>query len=586
MNTNFAYNKAEILQVVEYGWLYPEATVYPTITSLLENIPRDYIVKTVILIINKYNNASFEEMQKFFSSNSKVLHEDFNRRFLNKRNPGVEYVFTTAQTPLELLRQAFSVSYSPKKMTVAEYEGRLLMAILLINEKLHVHNSTIADKDKRIEACNAVLANSFSQKGFNTADYDTTFRVAFTKSIDFFKYTSKNPYFNPIYRYFISELNIASYHEYTTTILGVFIIMFNNAKRTLEENGIEMWMGDFEYKKEKIQDKLISPKVLDALSIDIDDVIPLNKNEDYVAFRGKPLIKNKEGTYAVYNLIFLIERLFNSLYFDFKYIAEEKLNLKRFDEEYKERFFEETLLHKYINLINSHGRYNVLNGAQADSMEKISAPDYYLKNKENSNIILFEHKDIRIGGKVKQSRDLEIIVKEYKNKMLLVTENQGKKVSKPKPIGIGQLVSLIEKIRYQTFVWDKTLDKDAIIYPVLVLTDSNFIPDGLPYLMNTWLYDDLKARGIDAGRVKPLIVMEVSTFLLYRSEFKEKGLEHYFEKYYDVIEKAEVNDLKNPYLSIFNMCVSFSDYIAEVTPKNINEIFENYKKKLFLDYED
>lgn len=580
-NTNFAYDKADIIQVVEYHIIYPEAKVYPTICSLLENIPRENIVRFSQLLVNLYSNASIEDMQKFFSPENGLLMDDFNKRFKNAKKEGVEYIFITDQTPLELLRYAFSIQYQSSNLDKLSIEKNLLKVILLINEKLHVHVGIQKDSNPKIEACKLVLANSFSQKGFELNDYNQTFRLAFTKSMDFFEYVASNDYFNPIYNRFIAKLGINSFHEYTTSILGMFVIMKMNADRTFREIGIELWMGDFPFIEERIQDKSISKKVLDFLSMDIDDVIHLEKNEDYVAFRDKPLIKKKDGTYAVYNLIFLIERLFNSLYFDFQKIATKELHLPNFGMEYKERFFEETLLHSYISRINSNNRYFVLNGVEAKNIKEKGAPDYYLKNRANNSIILFEHKDIRIRGDIKQSRDVNIIIDDYKNKILSVVENHGKKLKHPTSIGIGQLVNQIEKIRNNNFIWDLNARKDNVIYPILVLTDINIIPDGLPYLMNQWFYENLKAKGIDIHNVRPLIVIEISTLLLYYDEFKENSLEYFMDRYYKMIEDTENNVSNNLFLSLSNMSVSFSEYMLSVYPKDFMNLYEEFKDILF-----
>jgi len=77
MNTNFAYDEADILQVVEYHLIYPEVNVYPTICSLLENIPREKIVRFSQLLVNLYSNASIEDMQNFFSPENRLLKDDF-----------------------------------------------------------------------------------------------------------------------------------------------------------------------------------------------------------------------------------------------------------------------------------------------------------------------------------------------------------------------------------------------------------------------------------------------------------------------------------------------------------------------------
>lgn len=581
MNTNFAYDKADILQVVEYHLIYPEEKVYPTICSLLENIPREKIVRFSQLLVNLYSNASIEDMQNFFSPENGFLKDDFNKRFKNARKEGIEYIFTTAQTPLELLRYAFSTPYQSGNLDSSSFEENLLKVILLINERLHVHGDIQKDSNKKIEACKLVLANSFSQSGFNSNNYNQTFRFAFTKSVDFFEYVSKNNYFKPIYNRFITKIGISNYRQYIKTIIGVFAVMKLNAEHTLKEIGVELWMGDFPFIEDRIQDDLISKNVLDFLSMDIDDVVPLQKNEDYVHFRNKPLIKNKDGTYAVYNLIFLFERLFNSLYFDFQHIAIKELHLPKFGIEYKERFFEETLLHSYISRINHNNRYLAINGVEAKNIKENGAPDYFLKNRENNSIILFEHKDIRIKGSVKQSRNVNIIIDEYKNKILSVVENHGEKLKHPTPIGIGQLINLIEKIRNNDFVWDSNANYVDIIYPVLVLTDINIIPDGLPYLMNQWFYENLKAKGIDVQNIKPLIVIEVSTLLLYSDEFRENSLEYYIEKYYKMIRDAENNGSNNLFLSLANMCVSFSEYMLNAYPKDFTDLHEEFKDLVF-----
>lgn len=493
----------------------------------------------------------------------------------------MEYVFSTAQTPLELLRYAFSTPYQSGNLDSSSFEENLLKVILLINERLHVHGDIQKDSNPKIEACKLVLANSFSQKGFDLGDYNQTFRFAFTKSVDFFEYVSKNNYFKPIYNRFITKIGISNYRQYIKTIIGVFAVMKLNAEHTLKEIRVEIWMGDFPFIEERIQDSLISKNVLDFLSIDIDDVILLKKNEDYVAFRAKPLIKQKDGTYAVYNLIFLFERLFNSLYFDFQHIATKELHLPKFGIEYKERFFEETLLHSYISRINNHNRYLAISGVEAKNIKENGAPDYFLKNRENNSIILFEHKDIRIKGSVKQSRNVNIIIDEYKNKILSVVENHGEKLKHPTPIGIGQLTNHIEEIRKSSFIWDLNTNKDDIVYPVLVLTDINIIPDGLPYLMNQWFYENLKARGIDAKKNKPLIVLEVSTLLLYSNEFKENGLEYFMDRYYKMIEDTENNVSNNLFLSLANMSVSFSEYMLNAYPKNFTDLHEEFKDIVF-----
>jgi len=186
-----------------------------------------------------------------------------------------------------------------------------------------------------------------------------------------------------------------------------------------------------------------------------------------------------------------------------------------------------------------------------------------------------------INGIIKQSRDIEQIINEYKNKLLLKTHSNGKPVKTPKPEGIGQLVSQMKKIQTENAFWDKSVSKDSIIYSVLVVADSKLLPDGLSYLMQDWYSSSCDSEHIDKKTVKPLIVMSISTLLLYAKEFQKNGFEYYFEKYYESIENAKKNQSKNPFVDIINASIPFSEYMEKVYSKNFIEIFNSYKEKLF-----
>ena len=211
-------------------------------------------------------------------------------------------------------------------------------------------------------------------------------------------------------------------------------------------------------------------------------------------------------------------------------IATEKLSLKGFENEYKENFFEKSLLVKYLENINKEGRYFSLSSQQmADICKNRGEPDYYLKNNAG-DVILFEHKDIKISGKIKQSGDLELIVSEYKNKLLRKKKSNKKDLNNPKPVGIGQLVTSVNKIGNGDFVWDTDLDHHAVIYPVIILTDSNFIPDGFPFQMNYWFQEELEKDNVVNINIMPLVVMTTSTLLLYSKHFIQNGIEYYHWK--------------------------------------------------------
>ena len=257
------------------------------------------------------------------------------------------------------------------------------------------------------------------------------------------------------------------------------------------------------------------------------------------------------------------------------------MNLSGFEDNYKQSFMEKTLLCKYLEMINQSQRYMAMSSKNSLKISREGGePDYYLKSKEG-NVILFENKDILINSAIKESRDFDKIIAEYKNKLLLKTHQNGQPISKPKPEGIGQLIEQIKKIQSGKSFWDNSVSPDSTIYPVLVVGDSKLLPDGLAYLMQKWYDDRCKSEKVNTKNLRPLIVISISTLLLYSKEFEDKGLEYYFEEYYTSIESAKKIPSGNSLQNFINATISFSEYMNKVHQKNFDNSYNLYKSKLF-----
>lgn len=573
------YSDAQMVKVVGFKDIYPEVKNTPTLNSLLEDIPREKIIKLAQTLINLYKNTDHNGIQKFFSSKNKNLKVDFNTRFEKIHKPNIPYNFCPIQTTTELLKQAFSIPYKHKELKEEKFEENVLKAILIINDNTTNYNHETNSTDTLEKVAEMMVVNSFSQKDINNFDYFEVYREVFTKSVDLFEYVSNDKYFAPIYQEFLKKLQITDYKEYIKTIIGLFAIIYQIAK-SKENEQHEQWAGNFVYDPKKDTDKLININVLEHIALPIQSDVSLENNDDYKVFRDKPLIKLPDGSYEIVNFGFVLERLFSSLYFDFKNIAK-KLDLSNFDDEYKQSFMEKSLLCKYLEMVNSSKQYKAMSSKESQLLSKKGGePDYYFSSNKGT-VILFENKEIMINGEVKQSRDFDKIISEFKNKLLLKTHSNGKEIKKPKPEGIGQLVEQILKIQSGNAFWDKDVSKESTIYPVLVIGDSKLLPDGLAYLMQKWYDDNCIAKKVNINKTKPLIVMSISTLLLYSKEFKKNGFEYYFERYYKSIENSKRKRTKNPFLDITNSTISFSEYMKMLYPKDFIEIYNSYKNKIF-----
>ena len=83
------------------------------------------------------------------------------------------------------------------------------------------------------------------------------------------------------------------------------------------------------------------------------------------------------------------------------------------------------------------------------------------------------------------------------------------------------------------------------------------------------------------SNTRPLILLSISTLLLYAKEFEKNGFEYYFEQYYKSIKKAKNQKEIDPFLACANLSVSFSEYMQNVHPKNFADTYESYKNKIF-----
>lgn len=577
---NMAYTGFQIQRVVGFRDIYPEEPTPPSIDSLLKSVPRESLLKVAQTLINLYKNANAEDMQKFFSPDNQKLKEEFNKRFLKSKKNGESYNFCTLQTPIELLKHAFAIPYERKELKENEFEERLLKVILIINDKLTDYTYDSNSKSGLEKMAELMVVNSFSQKDINNFNLFEVFREMLTKSIDLFEYVSSDIYFAPIYQRFLEKLKIQSYKEYIITILSLFTIIYQSVLKNRQNKQIEQWAGTFVYDPKMYLDGLINTNVLDYISLGIEKDIMLEENEDYRFFRDKPLIKLPNGAYEISNIGFLLERLFYSLYFDFKTIAKE-LDIKGFEDQYKQSFMEKTLLCRYLEKINYKNKYKAMSSKDCLAIKgknDSGEPDYYMKSK-SGNIILFENKDILINGKIKESRNFNKIISEYKNKLLLKTYKDKGVLKTPKPEGIGQLIEQIKKIQNNSAFWDKEASSENIVYPVLVVGDSRLLPDGMSYLMQKWYEERCVSEHIDLSHIRPLIVLSISTLLLYAKEFESKGIEYYFEQYYKSLDMAKKRT-DNPLLKASNLSVSFSEYMKNVYPKDFSETYELYKKKI------
>ena len=143
-----------------------------------------------------------------------------------------------------------------------------------------------------------------------------------------------------------------------------------------------------------------------------------------------------------------------------------------------------------------------------------SEPDFYVRH--NKDIYVFEYKDILIAKDIKISANINKINKMLEGKFLINPSN-GKR------IGIGQIITHIEAISNNNFIYDKKIEKNKSynIYPILLLSDRTLEIPGINHMLNKWLKDNVEISSTFFN-IKNLIIIDLDSLIFFEQYLKGK----------------------------------------------------------------
>lgn len=553
---------------------------------VLKLYSRDQIIRTAVLLNREYCNQDAYKLCYILSSTDSRVRKIYKRISKFKKSKScrnAEYVVSFENMSLELLRMAFSIkankfSSNRDKANIDSLQYKTLKLITQVNEKLMKYRISKIHKNDLPVLTYINSASSYDILYFNMQN---EYLYQLILAYEFFKLIEANAKYKVLLNEFYNKYQIESWREYIRTVLSVITLSVNHEGYIPNDLSID-------------PDSLMSKSVLDELSIpyDIENIPYECKNEydiignsDYKVFRDKPLFKLSNGNYAVHSRPLITDRLYSSLYFDFKAISE-SLSVKHPDISnlFTSEFIEKTLFSGSIKSCINHNKCTAKNEEELKAIHKIvngelGYPDYYIL--ESKGIILFECKDIRLNAWIKEQRNFELLEQELRNKLVRKTyqldyKSRSHKIIKAKRIGCGQIAGHLANIRKSAFMWDTTLDKNVPVYPVLIIADNRLLATGLSNILQRWFEECLIAEGMSPENEKRLIIMSPLTLIKYSYLFKTYGFAKYFEEYYRSIARNQ-----NDGISQFNRLISFEDYMSK-HPFNLqsfsNKIIEELKK--------
>jgi len=523
--------------LLEYSNVYP----WPELNLIAEikKFPREMLIKMVLVLGRNFGKCLISEMDKhpFFSYISEYSKErmgyvfDYIRR--EEKSPSC-VSYSSTRTLLEFLKLTFGVSSKEQSECYPDYiaEAKVFDLLLAINEQKVT--SYVPSKRKN-DLSRMMYASFYATNEFTNFDEKLALSEQMYYAKVFFDFITSRDEYRHVYEKFLEIFCIGKWQEYYLAIAAFSAL-------SLKEG-----VGVLDVKKQD-KDHLITQSVVDAISVSQHDYIEINEevgdnNRDFAAFRAHPLIHMELSQYMLYNKPLIIDRLYNSLYFD---LMPYKLKYKdkSYNQFFKEIFVEKYLFdHTMLNCISERNidacfpaKEDILLPDYIDKKEVVGQPDFYLR--ENQDVYIFECKAIKLNGDLKSDPDIDEIIEELSNKLYLkrwkIGKNGKKKSLKsPRDEGVGQLVNHIRSIEDGSFEWDTIRNTNIRYYPVLVLENSEIMQSPLSDIANEWYSECLKERVNEhQKKCRPLIVMTIKTLFLYDTYFQDKGFSYYFERFY------------------------------------------------------
>lgn len=575
------YESSGIGQIVGYHDLFQERMM-PNIRKCVSVLQREELMHLVSNMAEKLVNKAFfnpsfgsdsgdiDALRFFFSKiNYDYVHEvliRYNRLVFRAKKQPHFYLAASEDSLLYFLREILATTYNPNRLNRAKVEKNFFKA-------LYAANQITCERGKgetpfSFEFNPELYYASTMLRQFGSNNYHDNRFLLITQTIKclrFFEYALNHPEFNKMIPVFCDKYGLeGKWWLYPKTIWELECIFSNH-------------VGEIDFSKISMPDGDVAKNVAISSSIGINEVIPKKENRDFTKFRSRPLIRMGENRFFLFNHNLWIEHMYNSLYFDFREIAEKQFGYKgqEFNQLYTSDFSEGCLFSETLKDIFKLQSDISLSESECIKLDKsrdassAGAPDFYIRNK--NVVFLFENKDLKIKDDVKELGQL----KDYLDYLYINLVRN----AKGKPKGVGQLLKNIQRIRTGEFQkrWDPCCPQDAIVYPILVVSDVKQTMNGVKNILQYWQNEEYNLFKIDGANIKPVILTDIATLCLYSKTFSKNHFVSYCEDYYI---KASISSFlkSNELTDLFNGLASFPEYMKTQHNDGIQEYLGHWEE--------
>lgn len=570
----------DLARVIQYTDIFPEQKDnLPDVEKLIVGINRAHLCTMTANMFSRlveqrfFDNdldsrkEEFDYLRFFLSGQNAEFLQDAVSRYRNyKQNEkldhklNVKHVATTNAAVMTFQRQFFALPPTTDALTT-QTEIDFFKALLIINQNVYEFDF---DEKKHegeptdLRLAHLLLANNYANEDVDASDLNDAFRRQLVKGVELFSFLCRDKRMKPIRERFYEHFRIGNWVDYIIP----HIMCLHWLK---QKSGLLVVEGKHITGRR-------ARRVLKKSSIEYQDIIPYEDNVDYREFRGRPFIHLGKYRYAITDLTFVVEHIYNSVYFELKKYRKDGgfTDDGDFRRYFTTEFSQNFMLNRFVRKGLSGKEIVVLDGKQCDVIvrekkaDKVNPPDFYLRYA--NNCVIFEFKDTFLSAKLKDEKDPEKFFEEIKKKFLVSQDGSLK--------GVAQLMSNAKAIQEGNFIFDD-IERNFIVYPVLVVDNPVYTIRGMHTKLEYLMRDYCNEKGIDGKYVKPLILVDVATLRLYSNLFSNKGFPAVFEEYYNAIKLTP----NAGYDEAMNSLMSFSEYMKQKKTSDMGQVFNQLMKQ-------
>ncbi len=524
-----------VLVGLEYRAVFPGLKPEP-FGDLFHEIPTE----SILTILGHYNALIYGQ-EVDYKVQLQIV-GDWTRRFDQHTQKAVidaltkiriergNFVFFSPSSSLGLIEKAFEFYHpGPARDLTIDEELRLFKAFLLTTQEWTdaqdeaFKNFDLFNTIKLIEGTLPILLPHEDHKRFRD------FRWQIFKSIRLFNFLEKDETLSKFLPLFYREFKVNDWRQYLFHLVDSFVGMFKAGNKSVILTKKDDLIVDF----------------LNQISI---DTAIFAKKIDYISLREKPVFKLGENKFLVYNYSFFIDKLFNSIQFDFSRILQANevvKDLPDFKMRYiSKAFSEETLFYDLVKyLIGKRKKVIAYNGIEWSNKLGFEGPDYYVRC--GNKTFILEFKDLIFKAESKYSHDFDVIRKELETKLVSNKKDKQK--------GVTQLANWINDLTNGLYmIEDRPYSAENKFYPILVLTDETFNSFGVNYYLNS-IFESLLSKE-SKSKCMPLTIVHLDTLIELQDLVHDRIVpaHHLLEWYFKFVKEQR---------SIFDPTLSFSYFI-------------------------